>query len=100
MGDTMKKSTMKYKRKTLILLVILTVPTVALFCSFRSSYKQVNEKLKEKEALKVQYQELVDEQDALEKEVIRLQDPEYIARYVREKYMYSKEGELILRISE
>lgn len=100
MGDTMKKNTRKFKKKILILLVVFAVPTVALFCSLKSSYKQVNEKLKEKESLTAQYQELIDEQDALEKEVVRLQDPEYIARYVREKYMYSKEGELILRISE
>lgn len=82
------------------LLILLGVMTTALFCSFMNSYKQVNEKLKEKEELTLQYKELTDEEEMLEKEVTRLQDPEYIARYVREKYMYSKEGELILRISE
>ena len=28
----------------------------------------------------------------------KLQDPDYIARYAREKYSYSKDGEIILRI--
>lgn len=33
-------------------------------------------------------------------EVSKLQDPDYIARYAREKYMYSKPGEIILRMVE
>lgn len=96
----MKKGVKKFRRKIFLLFIVFTILSVALFCSFRSSYNQVNEKIKEKEELVLQYQELVDEQDALEKEVARLQDPEYIARYVREKYMYSKDGELILRIDQ
>ena len=31
-------------------------------------------------------------------EVSKLKDPDYIARYAREKYMYSKNGEIILRM--
>ena len=83
----MKKGVKKFRRKIFLLFIVFTILSVALFCSFRSSYNQFNEKIKEKEELVLQYQELVDEQDALEKEVARLQDPEYIARYVREKYI-------------
>ena len=96
----MKKNIGKLRRKVFFLLILFGVIVTALFCSFMKSYKQVNEKLKEKEELTLQYKELTDEEEMLEKEVTKLQDPEYIARYVREKYMYSKEGELILRISE
>ena len=32
--------------------------------------------------------------------ILKLNDPDYIAKYVREKYFYSKEGELILRIDD
>ena len=96
----MKKNMGKLRRKVFFLLILFFVMIAALFCSFMNSYKQVNEKLKEKEELTLQYKELTDEEEMLQKEVTRLQDPEYIARYVREKYMYSKEGELILRISE
>jgi cell division protein FtsB len=31
---------------------------------------------------------------------MKLEDPDYIAKYVREKYFYSKEGEVILRIED
>ena len=29
---------------------------------------------------------------------MKLQDPEYVAKYAREKYLYSKDGELIIKI--
>ena len=33
-------------------------------------------------------------------DVDKLQDPDYIARYAREKYLYSKDGEFIIKIPE
>ena len=30
----------------------------------------------------------------------KLQDPEYMARYAREKYLYSKKDEIIIKIEE
>ena len=36
----------------------------------------------------------------LEQEVTKLQDEDYVLRYAREKYGYSKDGELIIRINE
>ena len=44
------------------------------------------------------YEELLEEQDSLKSEVVKLQDPEYVARYAREKYLYTKDGETILKI--
>ena len=41
---------------------------------------------------------LQEEQESLETDILRLEDPDYIAKYVREKYFYSKDGELILRL--
>ena len=41
---------------------------------------------------------LLDEKEVLETDVIKLQDPEYVAKYAREKYLYTKDGELIIKI--
>ncbi len=41
---------------------------------------------------------LEDEEKIIEADIKRLQDPVYIARYAREKYFYSKDGEIILRL--
>ena len=38
------------------------------------------------------------EKQVLETDVKKLQDPDYVAKYAREKYLYSKDGELIIKI--
>ena len=38
------------------------------------------------------------EKESLETDILKLEDPDYIAKYVREKYFYSKDGEVILRL--
>lgn len=43
---------------------------------------------------------LKDEQEILNSDIKKLEDPDYVARYAREKYMYSKDGELIIRIPD
>jgi cell division protein FtsB len=40
------------------------------------------------------------EEENLKEEINRLQDPEYMAKYAREKYLYSKNGEIIIKIEE
>lgn len=57
-------------------------------------------KYKEKEELENKILALKQKEEELTVDVERLQDPEYIARYLREKYFYSKNGELIIRIPE
>lgn len=64
------------------------------------SWGKIIDKYEEKKELEVKYANLVSEEDLLEKEVNKLQDPEYIAKYAREKYLYSKDGEYIIKIVE
>ncbi len=55
---------------------------------------------KEKAELEQTYQELQKHADELKIEINKLHDPDYIAKYARENYLYSKEGELIIKINE
>lgn len=55
---------------------------------------------KEKITLNEQITVLQKEKEVLETDIMKLENPDYIAKYVREKYFYSKEGELILRIDD
>ena len=55
---------------------------------------------KEKDKLEEKFTDLKEEEEDLNSNIKKLKDPEYVARYAREKYMYSKEGELIIRIPE
>ena len=52
----------------------------------------------EKHELQNKLVSLKDEEEVLNSDIKKLEDPEYVARYAREKYLYSKDGELIIRI--
>ena len=55
---------------------------------------------KEKVFLEEQILALQEEEKVLKNDIQKLEDPSYVARYAREKYLYSKEGEYIIRIPE
>ena len=55
-------------------------------------------KYKEKEELSKQLSLLKEKEQELSLDVQKLKDPEYIARYLRERFFYSKEGEYIIKI--
>ena len=74
-----------------IVVVLLTVGSV---------FKELLNKYREKENLEEKLIALKEKEKVLENDVKKLEDPEYLARYAREKYFYSKDGELILRIPE
>ena len=50
--------------------------------------------------LEIELADLKDKELKLRLDAERLQDPDYIARYAREKYLYSKDGEFIIKIPE
>ena len=43
------------------------------------------------------YEDLLDTEEALKAEVQKLQDPDYVERYAKEKFLYTKDGEIIIR---
>ena len=47
--------------------------------------------------LQSSYEELLDTEEALKAEVQKLQDPDYVERYAKEKFLYTKDDEIIIR---
>ena len=43
--------------------------------------------------------DLLSEEEKLVSEVTKLQDDEYVARYAKEKFLYSEDGEVIIRMN-
>ncbi|MBQ3021564.1 MAG: septum formation initiator family protein [Bacilli bacterium] len=88
------------KRRMLLLLVVfILLVSYVSYTSF-TYWKQILSNNKEKELLEDKYTSLLNEEEILETDLIKLQDPEYVAKYAREKYLYSKDGELIIKIIE
>lgn len=93
-----KKATKKDKRRIFILVLIL-IPLFTVFIANMFGYwSQIYNNIKEKKELEDKYALELEEEQKLNSEINKLQDAEYIARYAREKYLYSKEGEIIIKI--
>ena len=70
-----------------------------LFCFVYEIY-QVRKLESEKIELKQKYNELKKDAKKLQLQIDELNDPEYLAKYARENYSYSKEGEYIIKLKE
>ena len=90
----------KYKMRLCLyfVLFILLVGVMGLSC-FGTWQKILNNK-REKERLDNVYTSLLKDETNLEDDVKKLQDPEYVAKYAREKYLYTKEGEYVIDLSD
>jgi cell division protein DivIC len=97
----MAKKITKPTKRRLFLIMILTLAIVLAFSyNLWTMISQVMEKNNEAADLRKQMNHLEDEEDYLKVEVEKLNDPDYVARYARERYLYSKDGEFTIRIPE
>ena len=93
-----RKGYKKAKRRLLFLIVVLVVLLVFVMGSISREWLKIIDNRREVLTLTVKYNDLCKEAEQLTSDVNKLQDPDYIARYAREKYAYTKDGELIIRI--
>ena len=91
-----KKESNRYRYLIPIFSCVILI--IALISTTINDWLQVVRNRNEIKEINVKYEELKEEEASLNVEVAKLKDPDYIARYAREKYMYSKPGEIILRM--
>ena len=97
---TKKKKSKKVKFRMLFVFVLFCGVIGYLSYNFFSNIDKILTINKEKSELEEKLVNLKEEEDTLNSDIKKLKDPDYVARYAREKYMYSKEGELIIRIPD
>lgn len=96
-----KKKKIKASRIRMLIFVPISLILIGYFFYLLISYpyniiKLKNEEKKyEQELLKLE----IDEKN-LKNEIEKLKDIDYLARYARENYQYSKDGEIILKIDK
>lgn len=94
----MKRVSKKDKRRLLIL-VLIFIPLLTFFVSNMFSYwSQIYKNIKETKKLEADYVNILDQEEELKSEIQKLQDLDYVAKYAREKFLYSKDGEIIIKI--
>lgn len=95
-----RRKNKKSKRRLAIFgTVSLIIIVYSIFNLCYYSYKiAVLEKTKKD--LQQQLTNLQEQEETLTTDIQKLKDPEYIAKYARENYMYSRDGEYILKIED
>jgi cell division protein DivIC len=95
-----KRKASKRKIRFFFAFLIFSGITLVLGYNLFSNIMSINKMKVEKKELKEKIVSLKEEKKVLESDIKKLQDSDYIAKYVREKYFYSKDGELILRMDK
>lgn len=101
MANTKKKKSSKKRTRRILLLGFCSVAVIITMTFTIGKYwVDIIDKYNEKRELEKKLVELQEQEKALRLDADKLQDPDYVARYAREKYLYSKDGEFIIKIPE
>ena len=90
----------KARKRMLFLGFSSIVVIVTMTFTIGRYWIEIFEKYQEKKVLDEELTRLKEKEEELKVDANKLQNPDYIARYAREKYLYSKDGEYILQIPE
>ncbi len=94
------KKRLRPKKKTILLGFGSIFIIVVMTFSIGKYWVEIFDKYQEKSELEKELTALKEKEEELQVDANRLQNPDYIARYAREKYLYSKDGEYILQIPD
>lgn len=95
-----RKISKKSKRRLTVFLPIALI-IISFFVFNLVSYSvKIVKLMKEENELREKLSDLESEEKDLSNEITKLKDPEYIAKYAREKYYYSKNGEYVIKLEE
>ena len=97
---TKKRNRKKRVRRMLLLGLGSLVIIITMVFTIGKYWVEIYDKYKEKSELEKKLAQLQLEEKTLKLDADKLQDPDYVARYAREKYLYSKDGEFIIKIPE
>ena len=91
------KSTIRQKRRLLFISLTIIILLACLVTSISKDASRIYRNRKETAELTTKFETLLADQKKLASEVAKMQDPEYVVRYAKEKYLYSTDNEIIIR---
>lgn len=97
---TKRKKVNKNRRRTLLLGLLSIFIIFGVTFSIGKYWIEIFDKYQEKKELDEKLTRLKEKEEELQVDAKKLQNPDYVARYAREKYSYSKDGEYILQIPD
>ena len=93
------KKTKKEKKRLFVISTVIILLIVSLISSVAGDWTKIMENKSKIASLNKKYNDLLSDEEKLVSEVTKLQDDEYILRYAKEKFMYSENGEIIIRMN-
>lgn len=96
-----KKKNSKISKCRLAIFVPLSIIIIICFCFTLITYTiNIVRLTRQEKDLKEKLTALELETKNLNIEILKLKDPEYIAKYAREKYYYTRDGEYVIKLEE
>ena len=96
----MVKKNKHYRRRLTVFGTISVLVIIVFLYNLISYIKLVNNLENEQINLQNKLVQLQKDNYNLKEEIEKLKNPEYLAKYARENFLYSKEGEYIIRIDD
>jgi cell division protein DivIC len=90
----------KTKRRIFIVSIITVGIMIAITYNVFLVWDKIIDLKSEKSLLTQNLSKMEEKENYLKEEVQKLKDPDYIARYAREKYLFSKDGEFTIKMPE
>ena len=84
-----KRKSKKTRRRLLVIVPACLILLIFIFVAIGSYWVKIADKYQEKKRLENEMVALKEKEEQLKVDVSRLEDPDYFARFAREKYMYS-----------
>lgn len=95
---TKKKVNKFIKRRLIFLSCAILFLVGAIIASVFNDFCQILKNKNELVLLEDKYNTLLHDEESLQSEITKLQDIDYVARYAREKYLYSLPNEVIIKL--
>lgn len=96
-----KKRVTKASKRRLLLFGSISIVFIAYFLVSLSTYiSDIYNLKREEKRLEEELVSLQAEEKNLNTQIEMLKDVDYLARYARENYLYSKDGEIVLKIED
>lgn len=96
-----RKKVTKASKRRLLIFGSLSITLIIYFLVSLSTYMiDIYNLKKDRKDLEKELIELQKQEESLGTQIEMLKDVDYLARYARENYLYSKDGEIVLKIEE
>lgn len=93
------KKTEKEKKRLFVISAVIILLIISLVSSVAGDWTKIMENKSKITSLNKKYNNLLSEEEKLVSEVTKLQDDDYVLRYAKEKFLYSEDGEVIIRMN-